>query len=329
MRRGFSKRVVRVVRRNLREIARIGGCLALLALALGSHDARAAAGDLGTKECRDAQLLAQASVPAAPKNHGAVVRSIARLLHEFVKSGDITGRCAGHIVNQFGQGIPIDQQEPSGAERVCGDGELDPGEACDDGAANSDTNADACRLDCSAPVCGDGVVDTGEECDDGAANSDTGADACRLDCSAPACGDGVVDTGEQCDDGNFDSGDGCSGECVLDCPCADGFAGVAFADLILPFCKDFMHSDITAEVTVLDALTSSGRIDALCVTTEDPGTCSHSIPGSVCTYFDDQNLPEDLDANASSGLSSGQYMACRQLILDRAADLGVPCEVSP
>jgi cysteine-rich repeat protein len=295
MRRGFSKRVVRVVRRNLREIARIGGCLALLALALGSHDARAAAGDLGTKECRDAQLLAQASVPAAPKNHGAVVRSIARLLHEFVKSGDITGRCAGHIVNQFGQGIPIDQQEPSGAERVCGDGELDPGEACDDGAANSDTNADACRLDCSAP----------------------------------ACGDGVVDTGEQCDDGNFDSGDGCSGECVLDCPCADGFAGVAFADLILPFCKDFMHSDITAEVTVLDALTSSGRIDALCVTTEDPGTCSHSIPGSVCTYFDDQNLPEDLDANASSGLSSGQYMACRQLILDRAADLGVPCEVSP
>src|SRR5437868_4180088 len=47
---------------------------------------------------------------------------------------------------------------------VCGDGVVDPGEACDDGAGNSDTAPDACRIDCSLPRCGDGVRDTGERC---------------------------------------------------------------------------------------------------------------------------------------------------------------------
>src|SRR6185436_16742974 len=36
----------------------------------------------------------------------------------------------------------------------------DPGEECDDGAANSDTTADACRTNCTLPRCGDGVPDT-------------------------------------------------------------------------------------------------------------------------------------------------------------------------
>ncbi len=48
---------------------------------------------------------------------------------------------------------------------VCGDGEVDPNEACDNGGANSDTTPDACRLHCQDAFCGDGVVDTGEVCD--------------------------------------------------------------------------------------------------------------------------------------------------------------------
>ena len=40
-----------------------------------------------------------------------------------------------------------------------------------------------------------------EECDNGSSNSDTDADACRMDCSFPSCGDGVKDRGEACDDG--------------------------------------------------------------------------------------------------------------------------------
>lgn len=59
----------------------------------------------------------------------------------------------------------------------CGDGEVGGGEACDDGLGNSDTDADACRTDCTEPRCGDGTVDTGEVCDD------AGAGSCSEDCS--------------------------------------------------------------------------------------------------------------------------------------------------
>ena len=45
----------------------------------------------------------------------------------------------------------------------------------------------------------DRVVDATEECDNGASNSDTQADACRTTCDRASCGDSVVDTGESCD----------------------------------------------------------------------------------------------------------------------------------
>ena len=66
------------------------------------------------------------------------------------------------------------------------------------------------RTNCLASSCGDGVVDTGEGCDDGANNSDSGT--CYTTCIlASSCGDGVVDTGEGCDDGanNSDTGRRC------------------------------------------------------------------------------------------------------------------------
>jgi hypothetical protein len=50
-------------------------------------------------------------------------------------------------------------------------------------------------------VCGDGVVDVGEQCDDGAYSSDSLPNGCRTNCYKAYCGDGVIDTGEQCDDG--------------------------------------------------------------------------------------------------------------------------------
>ncbi len=49
-------------------------------------------------------------------------------------------------------------------EAVCGNGEVEDGESCDDGEANGD-EPDACRADCELPTCGDGIVDTDEECD--------------------------------------------------------------------------------------------------------------------------------------------------------------------
>ena len=64
-----------------------------------------------------------------------------------------------------------------------------------------------------APSCGDGRVDPFEACDDGPNNSATSPDACRPGCFLPACGDGVQDEAEACDDGDLLGGDGCSPSC--------------------------------------------------------------------------------------------------------------------
>ncbi|MFT7578862.1 MAG: cysteine-rich repeat protein [Myxococcota bacterium] len=106
----------------------------------------------------------------------------------------------------------------------CGDGVVDDGETCDDGAANSDVAASACRTTCAPAGCGDGVVDNGETCDDGADNSDVAADACRTTCAPAECGDGVVDDGETCDDGAANS-DVAASACRTTCApaeCGDG-----------------------------------------------------------------------------------------------------------
>jgi cysteine-rich repeat protein len=58
----------------------------------------------------------------------------------------------------------------------CGNGDPDPGEACDDG---NTVSGDGCRADCAkVEVCGDGVVDAAEPCDDGNGNPVDGCDAC-------------------------------------------------------------------------------------------------------------------------------------------------------
>lgn len=124
---------------------------------------------------------------------------------------------------------------------VCGDGFIDPGEACDDG---NKTGGDGCSLDCAAieanfacptpgvicvstMVCGDGFVTGTEQCDDKNALAGDGCSAtCALElgwvcpvpgvsCNAAACGDGKVAGAEECDDGNTANGDGCSSTCRL------------------------------------------------------------------------------------------------------------------
>jgi cysteine-rich repeat protein len=109
----------------------------------------------------------------------------------------------------------------------CGDGEVEGGEACDDGNA---IDTDGCRTTCVAAGCGDGVVWAGHEaCDDGNA-IDT--DGCRTSCVAAGCGDGVVWAGhEACDDGNAVDTDACRTSCVA-ATCGDGVveAGVEACD---------------------------------------------------------------------------------------------------
>jgi len=67
------------------------------------------------------------------------------------------------------------------------------------------------------PLCGDGIVDSGEQCDNGALSN--APNSCRAGCLLPYCGDGVTDPtfGEVCDNGqaNSDYTGSCSTTCTL------------------------------------------------------------------------------------------------------------------
>ena len=130
-----------------------------------------------------------------------------------VANDDVASWCLGSGV--FGDGDAGTPGLPNALCAGCGNGAVDPGEECDDGDANSDTAADACRSICALPWCGDGVTDTGEACDEGLANSDTAPGACRTTCALAACGDGVLDPADACDDGNLTPGDGCEPDCTI------------------------------------------------------------------------------------------------------------------
>ena len=108
--------------------------------------------------------------------------------------------------------------ESTGIGPLCGDGTLDEGEQCDDGASNG--NESSCKLDCTDQVCGDGFTGPGEGCDDG---NTRGGDGCAADCVPESCGNGVVEAPEACDDAqNGDQDDGCTDLCTLPA-CGDGY----------------------------------------------------------------------------------------------------------
>ena len=85
-----------------------------------------------------------------------------------------------------------EMSEPTTAGGVCGDGEVDMGEGCDDG---NEVDEDGCPSGaqgrCKAvAACGDGIVEAGkEECDDG---NQVGGDGCEADCKemVAVCGNG-------------------------------------------------------------------------------------------------------------------------------------------
>jgi len=101
----------------------------------------------------------------------------------------------------------------------CGDGLLDPGEACDLLFDPDQT----CNPDCTLVVCGDGQQQGTEECDDG---NTLANDGCSATCEDEpfACGNGVIEpfAGEVCDDSDSAGGDGCSANCKSSETCGNG-----------------------------------------------------------------------------------------------------------
>jgi len=140
----------------------------------------------------------------------------------------------------------VPQQVPPRSE-LCGNGEDDPGEECDDGNLNPQdgclpncteaacgdgivqltpagaeecddgnrVNGDTCSNTCKGPVCGNGVKESGEACDD------PDDDNCTDECALASCGNGTEEPGEECDDGNANDADGCTSKC-LESACGDG-----------------------------------------------------------------------------------------------------------
>jgi hypothetical protein len=99
----------------------------------------------------------------------------------------------------------------------CGNGELDPGEGCDEGYAFNSNNG-ACTLACQPAVCGDGHVwQDQEDCDNGLNNNDSLYDGCTTQClTGPTCNDGEVQGPEECDLG-ADNGTGKPSEDGVPC----------------------------------------------------------------------------------------------------------------
>ncbi|HET8939768.1 MAG TPA: DUF4215 domain-containing protein [Polyangiales bacterium] len=150
----------------------------------------------------------------------------------------------GRDEEDAGVAKPTDQDKPDADTTGCGDGRLQPGEACDDG---NDKAADGCSADCkrierdylcpapnepcvSTVVCGDSHVSGSERCDDGNLRDGDGCNreckveqgfACQVAgerCVAAACGDHVVAGDEHCDDDDDApaDGDGCSAQCRVE-----------------------------------------------------------------------------------------------------------------
>jgi cysteine-rich repeat protein len=160
-------------------------------------------------------------VSAASKDAGSDVIDAGNASHAFDASNAEKGDAAiaqameDAAVSSSDASIPETTAEPSANAAVCGNGQIERGEACDDGNSVDD---DYCSNDCRLPGrCGDHVrqAGAGEACDDGNTVTETcqyaavSCEVCAADCELAAgatsrCGDGTVQTnqGEQCDDGN-------------------------------------------------------------------------------------------------------------------------------
>lgn len=121
----------------------------------------------------------------------------------------------------------------------CGNGVLDPGEACDEGPIGGP----ACSSRCD-PLgrAGDGGDLPSSDDVTGDAGNAVGGDDCGADCTSNRCGDGELSQIEGCDDGNTDSGDGCSAECVSEY-CLDGVVQAGIGEQCEPALADVACDD--------------------------------------------------------------------------------------
>jgi cysteine-rich repeat protein len=227
------------------------------------------------------------------------------------------------------------------AQPICGDGNVDIGEECDDGNAN---DTDGCVSGCVNAKCGDGFVQSGvEECDD--SNADN-TDGCIDTCKSAACGDGFVQSGvEECDDSNAENTDGCIDTCKS-AACGDGFVRAGMeecddsnadnTDGCIDTCKSAACGDGFVRAGMEECDDGNTSNDDACVGACVPAACGDGYVRSGVEECDDggtsvadgcdatcvsESLPffEDFDgATHRMSLSSSSAQAYWHISTDRA-----------
>jgi cysteine-rich repeat protein len=219
---------------------------------------------------------------------------------------------------------------PSGS---CRDGNLDPGEECDDG---DDIDNNDCTNVCEIAECGDGIIwnqgSGSEECDDGnTVDGDGCSSSCQNEGGSPVCGDGVVEGTEECDDGNTVDGDGCSSSCQNEggSPvCGDGVAEGS---------EECDGTDLNGESCVslgydfgnLGCCSSCGFDESGCYTlnwatcSDDDGGEDYSVKGTITWAY---SAVTGTRCDGSSGSDTSQngvesdYCSDANLLIERICD---------
>jgi cysteine-rich repeat protein len=120
-------------------------------------------------------------------------------------------------------GVGLADPHGCSASGLCGNGRIDGDEECDEGAANSDAAADACRTTCLTPTAATAASSTTAKTATTAISATAMAATSTAWSKTARCGDGVVADGEDCDDGNRNDGDGCDADCLIEeGACGDG-----------------------------------------------------------------------------------------------------------
>ena len=265
----------RARRRCIRAIAggRSSVASAVLAGAVGCQRAidRQASGfaELAPSCLRDAS-------PAAARAATKIARACRDVRPQDVGSCDPLPECVIASARTAGNDLA---KAAYGAKAVCGNSKIEPGEGCDDGAANSATGT--CTDTCQMATCGDGKVEAGvEDCDNGKKNGrSVNTCSCTATCrvTQSQCGDGRRQGCEQCDDGNTTAGDGCSPTCTFE-PIACPSAGTVDLTVTLVPNQDTFSSPV-----------ASIKVDVSYSATE-------SLPGSGLLDVGDPNDPSTLVA---------------------------------